>query len=168
MKRVSGSSILSGNYKAGDSVVHVIHSLILAGERSLFDTIKSYPELATFGKYLCKSCFESYIRDNGQVTVFAPTNEAFAALPNEIRENLSQNHVDLKNFLLQHIHKGLLFTTDLKPGVEYGVRPLKGKVIRLKKQSLVKIVLNGNSQVIIRNIRTSEGLIHIINKVILI
>lgn len=167
VKRVGGSPIASVNHKAGDSVIHVVDSLILTGTRSLFNTIKAYPELKSFEKYICRSCIESYIADNGQVTVFAPTNDALAAMPDDVRTNLLSSHVALKDFLLQHMHKGLLFTKDLKVGLEYGVRPLKGKIIRLKKTSSTKVTLNGDSQILVQNIRASDGILHIISKIVL-
>ena len=167
VKRASGSSILSGDHKAGNGYVHVIKTLMFAGTRSLSNAIKGYPELKTFEKFLCRSCLEKYIKDNGQVTVFAPTNQALAELPEDLRNNLLVNHAELKEFLLQHIHKGVLLTTDLQTGQQYGVRPLKGKIIRLMKKSASKVTLNGDSQILEKNIRTSDGVLHIINKVIL-
>ena len=168
VKRVSGSPIVSGDHKAGNGVVHVIDTLLLTGTKSLYDTVKAYSELKTFEKHLCRSCLEKYISDNGQVTVFAPTNTAFSALPEDVRDNLLLDHSDLKNFLLQHMHKGVLLTTDLQSGLEYAVRPLKGKVIRLKKNNSAKVTLNGDSQLLVENIKTSDGVLHIINKVILV
>ena len=141
---------------------------MLPGTRSLYRTIKAYPELKTFEKYLCRSCLEKYITDNGEVTVFAPSNSAFAALPKDIQDNLLLNHVDLKKLLLQHIHKGVLLTTSLQGGLQYGVRPLKGSVMRLKKNSYGGTTLNGDSQLLVENIRTSDGVLHIISKVILV
>ena len=141
---------------------------MLPGTKSLYNTVKAYPELKTFEKYLCRSCLEKYIADNGEVTVFAPTNAAFAALPKDIQDNLLLNHVDLKNFLLQHIHKGVLLTTNLQNGLEYGVRPLKGKVMRITKNPTEGVTLNGDSELLVKNIRTSDGVLHIISKVILV
>jgi len=168
VKRVNGFQISSGDHDAGKSVIHLINSLLLGGSRSLYNTIKAYPELKTFERYLCRSCLEKYITESGQVTVFAPTNAAISALAEDVRNKLGLDHIALKNFLLQHMHKGTILTTDLQDGLEYAVRPLKGKTLRMIKTSSADVTLNGDSRLVVKDIIASDGVLHIISKVILV
>ena len=159
--------MVSGDHSAGDSVIHIINGLLLVDKRPFYDLVKAIPQLQTFDKYLCRSCMSSYLEGGQQVTIFAPSNAAFDALPTEMKNSLLLNPNKLKRFILQHTYKGLLLTTNLQPGVEYGLRPMDGKLLRILKSASGKVTINSDSKILIGDIMANNGVLHVIDKVIL-
>lgn len=104
------------------------------------------------------------LQEKGPFTVFAPTNSAFANLPKGTLEDLlkPENKHQLIKILTYHIIPGSITDKDLKAGA---VTTVKGITInvQIKKR---KIMVN-NAKVIKTNINASNGIIHVIDQVIL-
>lgn len=101
----------------------------------------------------------------GPFTVFAPTNGAFDALPAGTVEGLlkPEKKNDLSNILEYHTYVGVLSTTLLGDGMQF--EQVNAKKIKITKQG-DKIFVNGDAE-IIASIPASNGIIHVINKVLL-
>jgi uncharacterized surface protein with fasciclin (FAS1) repeats len=104
------------------------------------------------------------LQGKGPFTVFAPTNSAFSDLPKGTLEDLlkPENKHQLIKILTYHVVPGNITSQDLKAG---DVTTGEGSIInvQIKKR---KIILN-NAKVIKANIGASNGVIHVIDKVIL-
>ena len=100
----------------------------------------------------------------GPFTVFAPTNAAFAALPKGTVENLlkPENKKDLVNILQYHVFVGALQTKWLKNGQT--LNQVNGSDAKIKIDGK-KITINGAN--IIASIKTTNGMIHVIDAVLL-
>jgi uncharacterized surface protein with fasciclin (FAS1) repeats len=101
----------------------------------------------------------------GPFTVFAPTDAAFAALPaGTVEELLKPNkRADLVNILEYHTNVGALRTDYFADGQSY--EQVNGKRITI---SVVgdKYYVNGDAE-IIASVKASNGIVHVINKVLL-
>jgi uncharacterized surface protein with fasciclin (FAS1) repeats len=113
----------------------------------------------------------------GPFTVFAPTNAAFAKLPKATLANLlkPENKEQLKKILTYHVVSGAVTSKMLKSGpvdsVEGGkiavnVRT-RNSVVNNKKVTQTSVKLNGKSNVVIANVKASNGYIHAIDTVIM-
>lgn len=100
----------------------------------------------------------------GPFTVFAPTNAAFDKLPAGTVEGLlkPEKKGDLENILGYHTYVGSLKTEYMQDGQEFDM-VFGGKVKITKKDG--KTFVNGSE--IITSIETSNGIIHVINDVLL-
>ncbi|MEM6461099.1 MAG: fasciclin domain-containing protein [Pseudomonadota bacterium] len=103
------------------------------------------------------------------LTVFAPTDEAFAALPAGTVENLlkPENKDQLAAILSYHVLPRKLMSTDL-PGRAIHVRTLKSggdRTLLVEKSSSGVTVDNAN--VVSADIVTDNGVIHVIDAVVL-
>lgn len=100
----------------------------------------------------------------GPFTVFAPTNAAFDKLPKGTVEGLlkPEKKQDLQNILGYHTYVGSLKTDYMQDGQEFDM-VFGGKVKITKKDN--KTFVNGSE--IIASISTSNGMIHVINEVLL-
>lgn len=100
----------------------------------------------------------------GPFTVFAPTNAAFDKLPKGTVEGLlkPEKKDDLSNILGYHTYVGVLDGVLLQDGVEYDM-VFGGKVKITQKDG--KNYVNGSE--IVKTIKASNGVIHIINDVLL-
>lgn len=101
----------------------------------------------------------------GPFTVFAPTNDAFGKLPAGTVEGLlkPEKLADLKNILEYHTYVGSLKTEYMEDGQSFE-QVNGGKVTISKKDG--KIMVNGKATVL-ASIPTSNGIIHVIDEVLL-
>ena len=100
----------------------------------------------------------------GPFTVFAPTNAAFDKLPKGTVEGLlkPEKKDDLKNILEYHTYVGALKTEYMQDGQEY--EQVNGGKVKITKKG-DKVYVNGSE--IVASIPTSNGIIHVINDVLL-
>ena len=100
----------------------------------------------------------------GPFTVFAPTNAAFDKLPKGTVEGLLEpsKKDDLKNILEYHTYVGNLKTEYMQDGQEY--EQVNGGKIKITKVG-DKVFVNGSE--IVASITTANGMIHVINDVLL-
>ncbi len=101
----------------------------------------------------------------GPFTVFAPTNAAFAKLPKGAVENLlkPENKEQLKQVLTYHVVSGAVRSNQLKNGQK--VATVEGSSISVSiRRGQVKV---NNAAVITPNIKASNGIIHVIDRVIM-
>lgn len=101
----------------------------------------------------------------GPFTVFAPTDEAFAALPpNTVQELLKpENKALLVKILTYHVVPGKVQSVDLKSGE---VTSVEGGAVNVKVDSTTGVMVN-DAKVVQPDIQASNGVIHVIDKVIL-
>ncbi|HSG67311.1 MAG TPA: fasciclin domain-containing protein [Bacteroidales bacterium] len=105
------------------------------------------------------------LKGEGPFTVFAPTDDAFAALPEGTVESLllPENKQALTDILLYHVVSGKVMAADVV-GLESATTVL-GKDVAIKVDG-GNVYIN-DAQVIITDIETSNGVIHVIDAVIL-
>jgi len=104
------------------------------------------------------------IANPGPLTVFAPTDAAFAKLPPGTVENLvkPEKQADLREILKYHVTPSTYETSALKDGMTLGMANGKKTTIRVV-DGKVKI---GDANVI-ASIRASNGIVHVIDTVLL-
>ena len=117
------------------------------------------------------------LEGKGPFTVFAPTNEAFAKLPAGTVDTLlkPENKKTLTNVLTYHVVPGRLTAKDLMAKVEAGhgkamLKTVEGAdlTFEMKDGKLWIVDAKGDTaQVTIRNVMQSNGVIHVIDTVLL-
>jgi uncharacterized surface protein with fasciclin (FAS1) repeats len=101
------------------------------------------------------------LKGDGPYTVFAPTDEAFARLPEGTLESLLQDKEQLTAVLTYHVVPGKLMASDV---IELAsAKTLQGSSVAIDAASGVKI---DGANVIKADIETSNGVIHVIDAVI--
>ena len=104
------------------------------------------------------------LKSEGPFTVFAPTDDAFAALPEGTLDALLADPAALGDILLYHVVPGTVMAADVvnltsadsAQGSPIAIEVVDGQV-----------VLNGSATVVTTDIETSNGVIHVIDAVIL-
>jgi len=103
------------------------------------------------------------LSNDGPFTVFAPTDDAFAKLPEGTVESLLNDIPTLQSILLYHVVSGKVMAEDV---VAVDSAPtLNGQDVMVKVD-MGKVYIN-DSQVIITDIEASNGVIHVVDTVIL-
>ncbi|WP_113926030.1 fasciclin domain-containing protein [Cognataquiflexum aquatile] len=105
------------------------------------------------------------LKGDGPFTVFAPTNDAFAKLPAGTVENLlkPENKAQLVAVLTYHVVPGKVYSKDLKNGMKAKTAQGSEVTITLKDG---KAMVN-NATVTVADIEASNGVVHVIDTVIL-
>ena len=104
------------------------------------------------------------LKGEGPFTVFAPTDDAFAKLPQETIDALLADPTgDLTQILLYHVVAGKVMAADLSDGLEADT--LQGKPVAFTLSDGGAMVNDAN--IIATDIETSNGVIHVIDSVIL-
>lgn len=108
---------------------------------------------------------EETLRGEGPFTVFAPTDEAFAALPEGTVESLllEENRDQLVAVLTYHVLPGKVMSGDIA-GQELSVATVEGSEVSVNATD--GVMVNG-ANVVTADIETSNGVIHVIDAVIL-
>lgn len=99
----------------------------------------------------------------GPFTVFAPTDDAFAKLPKGTVEGLLKDTPKLKDILLYHVVSGKVMAADVAKLST--AKTVEGKPVTFKVDRN-KVMVN-DAQVIIADLPASNGVIHVLDKVIL-
>ena len=100
----------------------------------------------------------------GPFTVFAPTDEAFAALPEGTLDSLLADPEALKQILLYHVVSGAV-TADQVVNLT-SADSVEGSPIAIAVKD-GKVILNDSATVVTTDIETKNGVIHVIDQVIL-
>lgn len=102
------------------------------------------------------------LKSKGPFTVFAPTDEAFAKLPKGTVESLLKDVPKLKNILLYHVVAGKVMAADVTK--LHSAKTVQGQNVMIDTTKGVKI---NDANVVKADILADNGVIHVIDKVIL-
>lgn len=135
------------------------------GERSIVDTVAGIDDFATLSAALKAAGLVETLSDGGLYTVFAPTNEAFEKLPQGTIESLLQpeNKEKLIAVLRNHIIPGKVMASSIVD-LE-GTKSVTGSNIDIRVND--GTVMVGSAKVIKTDVPTANGVIHVVDAVIL-
>jgi uncharacterized surface protein with fasciclin (FAS1) repeats len=147
---------------AGQDRVSVTNRLIQSTK--VVNMAASSASLTTLAQALKAAGLTETLSGKGPFTVFAPTNEAFAALPKGTLEKLlkPENLKTLQKILTYHVVSGNVLSKDLRSSQ---VATVEGSSVAVRVQNH-KIKVN-NANVVLADLKGSNGVIHVIDRVIL-
>ncbi|MEM9170150.1 MAG: fasciclin domain-containing protein [Pseudomonadota bacterium] len=131
----------------------------------IVDTADADGRFSTLVAAVKAAGLEETLRGDGPFTVFAPTNDAFDALPDGTVEGLLQPEAkdQLVAILTYHVVAGKTKSKDLI-GKTISVKTVNGADVAVDGTDGVKV---NDATVIVADVYTSNGVIHAIDKVIL-
>ncbi|MBG6174003.1 putative surface protein with fasciclin (FAS1) repeats [Labrenzia sp. EL_208] len=140
-------------------------SVAKAGEKDIVDTAVSAGSFNSLVAAVQAAGLVDTLKGEGPFTVFAPTDEAFAALPEGTVENLlkPENKDQLVAILTYHVVPGKVMSSDIA-GKKAEVASVQGDKISVDATDGVKV---DGAKVVTADIETSNGVIHVIDAVIL-
>jgi len=140
-------------------------SLAAAQGKTVMDLIKGEPQFSTLAAAIEAAGLAAALSGADEVTVLAPTNEAFAALPAGALENLlkPENRGQLSAVLQHHVIAGRLGRDDNKKRRE--LTPLSGKSLGVElKRGNLEI---GGARLASRDRSADNGVVHTSSAVLL-
>jgi uncharacterized surface protein with fasciclin (FAS1) repeats len=134
-----------------------------AAKSNIVQTAVAAGQFKTLVKLLKEAGLAATLEGKGPFTVFAPTDAAFAKVPKETLSALTKNQAKLRAVLLYHVVKGKL--TAAKVAKLRSIKTLNGQSLKVRVNH--GAVTIGGARVIKANVGASNGVIHVINKVLL-
>lgn len=133
--------------------------------KDIVDTAVANEQFSTLVAAVQAAGLVDTLKSDGPFTVFAPTNEAFAKLPEGTVESLLQpeNKDQLVAVLTYHVVPGKVMSGDLA-GKMVNAQTVQGGNVAIDATDGVKV---DNATVVAADIETSNGVIHVIDTVIL-
>ena len=125
-------------------------------------TIAANPQLSTAARLIQEAGLIETLQGSGPFTVFAPTDEAFKAVPAAMLEALSKDKTRLKAVLSYHVVAGKLGSADLKNGP---IKTVQGSDLSLYRSGT--FVTADEALVTTADVRATNGVVHIVDKVLM-
>ena len=135
-------------------------------EQNIVEVAATSPTFSTFTKAVDAAGLGNQFSQEGPYTVFAPTDEAFAALPAGTLDNLllPENKDQLVKVLSYHVVPGEVTAAQITPGA---VDTAEGEQLNVQIEPTTKAVMVNDAKVVQPDIQASNGVIHGVDKVIL-
>uniref|UniRef100_A0A8C2AAG7 Periostin, osteoblast specific factor a n=1 Tax=Cyprinus carpio TaxID=7962 RepID=A0A8C2AAG7_CYPCA len=161
---VNCARIIHGNQVATNGVVHVIDRVISVVSQTIKDVIESNDDLTSLNTAALSSGLLGQLAEPGHYTLFAPTNEAFENLDSDVLERLMSDTTVLQALLKYHLLNSVQCSEAIMAGSVYGT--LEGSNIEIGCDG-ESLTVNGIKMVLKKDIVTSNGVIHLINQVLM-
>ena len=173
--KINGASVTTADIGVSNGVVHIINQVILppsviaemeaaANAKNIVELAVGSESLSTLVAAVQAGGLVETLSGEGPFTVFAPTNDAFAALPDGVLDMLlkPENKDKLAAILTYHVVGGKVMSTDLQDGQTAAT--VQGDEIKVDLSDGAKI---NDATVVTADVEATNGVVHIIDKVIL-
>jgi uncharacterized surface protein with fasciclin (FAS1) repeats len=135
----------------------------MAAQKDIVDMAAANTNLSQLVDLVKEAGLVDTLKGPGPFTVFAPNNDAFFNIPKQDLKALMENTTDLKKVLTYHVVPGKLMAKDLKNDME--LKTVEGENLTVKVGP--EGVMISGAKVIVPDINASNGVIHIINTVLM-
>ncbi len=163
------ATITATDVAASNGVIHVIDKVILPADKTIVQTaIASAPEFTLLVEAVQAADLVDALSAAGPFTVFAPTNAAFAAALTELgttKEALFANTALLTAVLTYHVVPGRVFKAQVP--LNTPITTLQGATLTVGSDLAISDQAGRKASIVATDVMTSNGVIHVIDKVIL-
>ena len=158
------AEVVEADIDAINGIIHAIDDVILPSwfSNSIMKLAEGTSDLSTLVDLVVQAGFSGTLSEAGPYTVFAPTNAAFLDSPFGGGTSISADR--LSSILSYHILKGIYADTDLRDGLI--LTTLQGEKLTFKSTKENGEFVN-DKRIIIPNILANNGIIHIIDGVLI-
>lgn len=164
---VGDATVTMKDVEASNGMIHMIDKVILPAKpkEKVMDIVAIASESAkTLAAAVTAAGLVETLQGTGPFTVFAPTDAAFAAIQKDVDNLLKpENKAKLANILTYHVVAGKAMAADLMDGQE--LTTVQGTKLKVSVKN-GKVMING-ANVVSADIPASNGVIHVIDKVMM-
>jgi len=163
------ANIVTPDLRVKSAVIHVIDAILEPYEDLLaMEKLQEYKIFSIFARKLKASGFSKLLGDNDKkFTIFAPRDDAWRALSDNVKAKLQTNQTYLNEVLKNHIREGLLKIGAMKDYTQ--ITTLNGEKMMLRKygdENSKKMMIN-EAVVDEHDRMAANGIIHIVDRVLL-
>ncbi len=128
----------------------------------LADSLKREPELSTFNRLVDQAGLREELRAAGPITVFAPSDDAFKAVPAKQMDALAADPALLKSVLTYHVVSGKVDAADAKAG---SLKSVQGAPLAVARAGTFLTVEDAMVQK--ADLGATNGVAHVIDRVLM-
>jgi uncharacterized surface protein with fasciclin (FAS1) repeats len=129
---------------------------------TIAETAARTPQLSTLNKLINDAGLTDTLRSSGPFTVFAPSDEAFKAVPAATLASLAADPALLKSVLSYHVVPGKVMAAEVKTG---NVKTVQGANVAVGKAGTFVTV--EDAVVVTADVPATNGVVHVIDKVLM-
>ncbi len=166
---VDGAKVTTPDVMASNGVIHVIDSVLIPQEaapatsKTIVQTAVAAGTFKTLASLLTKAGLVGTLQGKGPFTVFAPTDAAFAKVPKATLAALAKDKAKLRSVLLYHVVRGNVPAS--KVVKLSSAKTLNGKSVSIRVSG-GKVTVGG-ARVTTPDVKASNGVIHVVNRVLI-
>ena len=136
-----------------------------AASKNIVQVAAGNPQFSTLAGLIQKAGLVSALSGKSKLTVFAPTNAAFAKLPKATLKKVQGDKKLLTSILTYHVVKGAVPASKVVKLNGESVKTLNGKRVKIAVKG-GKVYVN-KARVTKTDVKASNGVIHVINQVLI-
>jgi uncharacterized surface protein with fasciclin (FAS1) repeats len=157
------AEVIVVDIQASNGIIHVIDTVLVPKD---IPTVAAEAGLTTLLAALeAGGLDEAVAGPNGPFTVFAPTNDAFAALGGTLTDLLKPENLEtLQRILKFHVASGVATAEDVIGLDGWYIETIGGEIVWIEVVG-GKVILNGEAEVLVTDVKTSNGIVHVIDTV---
>jgi len=162
------SKITATDIPATNALVHVVDKVILPADKNIVQTAQALPDFSILVEAVVAADLAATLSGPGPFTVFAPTNAAFAALLTELgvsKADLLANKPLLTAVLTYHALGARVLKADVVPGAQPNT--VQGENFSISPTLAITDRRARTANIVATDVLTSNGVIHVIDRVIL-
>ncbi len=162
------ANITVTNLYASNGVIHGIDKVILPGDKDIVATAQSVPDFSVLVEAVIAANLVTTLQGAGPFTVFAPTNAAFTAALSELgvsKEDLFADTELLTQILTYHVVPARVLKAEVP--LNTNITTVEGTAFQVNSSLQIVDVANRLPNIVTTDVLTSNGVIHVIDRVIL-
>ena len=162
---IDGAKVVTTDIECSNGTIHVIDTVILPATEDIVQTAVNAGSFKTLASLLQSAHLVEALQGEGPFTVFAPTDEAFATVDKGTLAELGkpENREQLAAVLKFHVVPGRIYADQVIKGAE--LKTLQGHALEARSHD--KGVLVNGARVVQADIETTNGVIHVIDGVLI-
>ncbi|XP_042270310.1 periostin, osteoblast specific factor b isoform X3 [Thunnus thynnus] len=161
---IENSCLIRGSKEGSNGALHLMRTLLKPAEKTMYEILTENGGFKVFLSLIETAGLTDLLKQEGEFTLFAPSDQAFASLSDRDLEFLKSDINALRTILLYHINNGIFIGGGLESGVTNLLKSLQGS--NLKVMSANNTVLVNSVQVPESDIMATNGVIHFVNQVL--
>ncbi|MBN3320705.1 POSTN protein, partial [Atractosteus spatula] len=134
---IENSCMVRGSKEGRNGAIHLFREIITPAEKSMFEILKNDARFSMFLQLMDVAGLTEVLKQKGDWTLFAPTNDAFEGLTQKEIEILTSDPNALKTILLYHLSNGVFIGGGMESGVTNLLKSMAGSNLMVKASCLV-------------------------------
>jgi uncharacterized surface protein with fasciclin (FAS1) repeats len=162
------TNITATDVQASNGVVHLVDRVLLPADKDIVATASALPNFSILVEAVAAAGLVTTLQGKGPFTVFAPTNAAFAALLTELgatKEALLANTALLTAVLTYHVVPARVLKAEVP--LNTAITTVQGQTFSVNSSLVITDQRMRASNITAADVFTSNGVIHVVDKVIL-
>jgi uncharacterized surface protein with fasciclin (FAS1) repeats len=158
------ATVTSANIEASNGVVHVIDIVLIpeTNDQTVMSIIENSPIHTTLETAIITAGLAETLSGEGTFTVFAPSDDVFAALPDGALDLILANTEILTNLLLGHVHVGELYSADLTDGLN--VTMMNEGDLTVSNDGMT--IMIDDATIFQEDLEATNGVVHMIDNIL--